>query len=216
VHVQDDGLRALIPAPAGGITNVHWGSLIGDNFVRLFDTLAGPRRLEVWSVSSVTLRYALDDVAPRARHAISPDGKWLAIGRTDQAIHIHELATGQQVRRIPLEESPGYLTFDTTGDRLVLYHGAWAAACVLDIATGSRASVFEARDITWAAAWQPRGDLLAGASGTAIELWDTVRRRRSGLLSGHDAQVVHLQFSADGGLLLSGSWDGESCTGHAG
>ncbi|HEY3246372.1 MAG TPA: serine/threonine-protein kinase [Phycisphaerae bacterium] len=257
VRIADDQEIADIPAPVTGWTNIHWGSLVGRFYVRVFDPPEGDpghvkavsragRRLEVWSLpqaldtpqpnghsppvrdrgsvpdsqpayqGQAELHLEFSDVPKRARHDISPDGKRLAVGRLDQAIHIYDLESGQEVQRIPLDRTPSYVTFDPSGRRLALYHASFENAQILDLETGRSEPAFEAHNIAWAVAWHPDGNLLAGANRTRVELWDCQARSSRGVLSGHQAQIVHVQFSHDGTLLLTYSWDGAAFLWDAG
>ena len=57
-------------------------------------------------------------------------------------------------------------------------------------------------------AWRGDGRLFA-ASGTdhRIYVWDTAANRLQSVLEGHQNTVVVLQFTHEGGLLLSSGWD---------
>jgi WD40 repeat protein len=102
------------------------------------------------------------------------------------------------------------LTFDPSGQRLVLYHGNFARAEILDLNTGERTAAFESPDVSWSVAWRPDGKVIAGAAGSRLELWDVDARRTLAFLQGHEDRVVHIRFSHDGNMLLSYSWDGQS------
>ena len=58
-------------------------------------------------------------------------------------------------------------------------------------------------------AWRGDGRLFA-ASGAdhRIYVWDIAANRLQAVLEGHQNSVVGLQFTHEGGLLLSSSWDG--------
>jgi serine/threonine protein kinase/WD40 repeat protein len=208
VGMQDSSELARIPPPVTGISQVHLIALNGPWLARVFDPPEGQRRLEVWDVNDRKLALELDDVPFRARFDFSPDGKRLAIGRLDQAIHVYDLNTMQAVQRIEVDRLPSYLTFHPDGRRLVLYHGNFMAAELLDLQTGAREPIFESRAIAWSVAWHPKGRLVAGAALANVELWDTDQRQRVALLAGHEDQIVYLTFSHDGTKLLSHSWDG--------
>jgi WD40 repeat protein len=207
----DDGVETCrVPPPTAGINEIFRLALRGSIFVRLFDPPAGLRRIEVWRIGEAKPALELDDVPFRARFDISPDGRRLAIGRIDHAIHIYDLETMRVVQRIGLDRDPSYLTFDTTGHRLVLYHGNFESARLLNLDSGKQEPIFDSPNISWSVAWQPNGSLVAGAAFNGVEVWDAASRRRVALLAGHEAQIVHLAFSHDGCLLLSYGWDGQS------
>lgn len=63
-------------------------------------------------------------------------------------------------------------------------------------------------DTVWSTAIALDGRTFAGGSGRDIFLWDVTHRTSAIKLSGHEAMVINLQFSPDGGTLLSRSIDG--------
>jgi WD40 repeat protein len=198
---------------------MYAGEVIGRFFLRVFDPTVGARRLEVWDFASGRLHWTVGDVPFRARFDISPDARRLAVGRLDQAIHIHDLESGSPIQRISLDRSASYVTFDPSGQRLALYHGNFERAEILDLRTEGRQPVFESDVISWSVAWRPDGAVIAGAAGQRVELWDVDARRTLGFLEGHEAQVVHIRFSSDGKMLLTDGWDGyailwDAHTGH--
>jgi serine/threonine protein kinase/WD40 repeat protein len=208
VRVADDARLAHVPCPASGLKDLHGMMLRWPHLVRTFDPPTGPRRLELWDLAAGRLALELDDVPFRSRFDISADRARLAVGRLDGAIHIYDLATMQEVQRVALERMPGYLAFDPSGRRLLLYHAEFSAPEMLELDTGRRSRVFESTGIGWAAAWDPRGRWVAGAADNNIELWDLAEGRRAAVLAGHEARIVHLAASNDGSMLLSFAWDG--------
>ena len=208
VRCADRAEISRIPAPEAGLKEMHWAAFAGSLLTRIFDPLEGYRQLEVWDLAERRIVLRVDDVPDRARFDINSDGNLLAIGRTDQAIHLYDLRTKREVRRVPLDRMPAYVSFDPSGRRLVLYHAAFSAAQVLELESESFQRAFSLEPIGWDVAWGADGDLIAGAAGERIELWDVTRRASRGVLTGHEAQVVRLRFSQDGALLLSYSWDG--------
>jgi WD40 repeat protein/tRNA A-37 threonylcarbamoyl transferase component Bud32 len=208
VRTQDDQELAQIPAPEGGTQQLLTVVLRDGYLVRLFDPPAGSRHLEVWSWPDPKLHMELTDVPFLARFDISPDGRRLAVGRLDRAVHIYDLASTEEIQKIELERDPSYVKIDPTGTRLALYHGNYLAAQEVDLETQRLRPMFEAQSISWAVAWHPRSEWVAGAGGAFIELWDESSRQTIRRLQGHQSQVVNLSISPDGNLLLSYSWDG--------
>jgi WD40 repeat protein len=108
--------------------------------------------------------------------AFSPDGKCLACA-TGRDSPLLDVATGREVRWIPLVGNAYRVAFSPDGRRL-----AWACngqtALVSDVATGQ--NVVKLRTSggeLWAVAFSPDGRYLASCSGYkgkgTIQLWDT-------------------------------------------
>ncbi len=209
-EVATNAELARIPTARGGIVELIGMTLRWPLLVRTFDQLDGPRRLEVWDIPAGQLRLELDDIPFRSRFDVSPDASRLAVGRLDQAIHIYDLATLEPVGRIALDRMPGYVCYDPTGKKLLLYHGEYSAPQLLDLETAEMTPLFDSPIIGWAVAWDPKGRWVAGAADNNIELWDVASEKRVAVLATHESRVVHLAASGDGSLLLSFSWDGNS------
>jgi WD40 repeat protein len=204
-----DGLPiAHIPAIPPGSSEVYKLALAGDFLARVFDPPQAARRLEVWSIASGQLRWALDDVPPMGGFDISPDMTTLAVARLDSAVHLYDLATAAPLQRYALDRLPSRMNFDPAGRRLALFHGAYLSAEILDLHTGELCPAFGTTPISWSVAWTPDGRILAGASASNIQLWDTVDRRSIGALRGHDAVIIAMGTTHDGLRLASCSWDG--------
>ena len=57
--------------------------------------------------------------------------------------------------------------------------------------------------------WRGDGRLFAvGGNDHRIYVWDMATDRLQSVLEGHQNSVVGLQFTHEGGLLISSSWDG--------
>jgi serine/threonine protein kinase/WD40 repeat protein len=208
---MDDGLeRARIPAPRDMNTSIIKWWCDSRFLIRLFDRESQPRRLEAWRIPEGDLLVEVADVPDRASFDVSPDGTTLAVGRMDHAIHLYDLSTGQETRRIVLDRDPSYLQFDPSGRWLARFHARDVEASVLDLETLASALVFEGSDISYALAWSPDGKCLAGSDDYLIRLWDVAKRREIAILPGHEARIVHLAFSHDSRWLASSGWDGAS------
>lgn len=205
-RVADGKTLAELPGLRRG-SELHRGVLAGRYFARVFDESGGTRIAEVLRVSDGQRVLRVDDVPPRGGFDIAPNETTIAIARADQAIHIYDLATGEALRRIPLDRMPSRMAFDPTGRRLVLYHGAFERACILDLETEACTDAFKGSLIGWSVVWSPDGDLLVGAGMNEVHLWDVAKQAPAGVLRGHESMITHLAISPDGRCLVSRSWD---------
>jgi WD40 repeat protein len=207
LRVTDGSPIVHIPAAPAGSSEVYKLVLSGDYLARVFDPPQAPRRLEVWSVSRGRLVLQIEDLPPMGGFDISPDGTTLAVARLDQAIHLYDLGSASAQQHFDLDRLASRMTFDPAGRRLVLFHGAFESAQILDLETGRLCPAFGNAPIGWSAVWTPDGRVLAGASANLIQLWDTVQQRSLGSLRGHDGVITELGISHDGTRLASSSWD---------
>jgi serine/threonine protein kinase/WD40 repeat protein len=142
----------------------------------------------------------------------SPDGRHLATCSPDGSIHLHELATGRDCKSLPPGPVPNRVRFHPGGALLAFCSLRSPEVQVRDLVTGGVVKRFgtPAGGI-FGIAWSPDGALLAAAgSDFRIYLWEANSATPLPVLSGHQAEVVGLDFNRGGDLLASRSWDGTS------
>ncbi len=198
---------ATLPSPTGDQTRLIALYCDHQRLIRLFDRHGAARRLEVWRIPEAELLLAVDDVPDRASFDVTADGRTLAIGRADRAIHLYDMLTGAHTHRIELDREPSYLSFDPAGTRLARFHARDEKASVLDLETGDSTSILEEVSVSYALEWTPDGSHIIAAATDSIHVWDVGRRREVAVLSGHDSVVDRLMVSADGRWLVSSGWD---------
>lgn len=198
---------ATLPSPTGDQTRLIAIYCDHQRLIRVFDRRGAARRLEVWRVPNADLLLAVDDVPDRASFDVTADGRTLAIGRADRAIHLYDMDSGAATRRIELDRDPSYLSFDPAGTRLARFHARDEKASVLDLETGVSTSILEDVSVSYALEWTPDGNHIIAAAADSIHVWDVARRREVAALSGHDSVVDRLMISGDGRLLVSRGWD---------
>ncbi len=219
--------RSLLSGGADGLT-LRWDTTSPDGSRVLGGELApyegvlflpGSTRFVAWSADgsagvwdAATAREVLRLGEPRgglSAAAVSPDGRTVALGGTDDRIVLHDTGDGAvkgvlrgHTRRIT------HLEFAAGGDRLASASDdgtarIWTvadAACLHELA-GHAGPVL-------VVAFSPDGRRVATASrdGTA-RLWNPGEGGAAITLSGHDGAVRALAFSPDGQLLATGSAD---------
>jgi serine/threonine protein kinase len=117
--------------------------------------------------------------------ALSPDGKILAGGRTEnrgEPVRLWNAATGQFLRN--LEDQKDWVDVLS----MLLWRRGVRTVYVL--------------------AFSPDGKLLAAAHGSTVKLWDVASGQPRHAFHGHSRKVLALAFSPDGLTLASGSADG--------
>jgi WD40 repeat protein len=167
--------------------------------------------------------------------AFSPDGKLLASGSSNGKVHLWDVATGKEIRRIDAHsEAVMGVAFSPDGRRLASRSHGYPqggtqlqnnSICLWDVSTGKELMRFGAVGMeqiaalpsfpNWAfvVAFSPDGKLLASRSGSAedgdslVHLWDAATGKMVRQLDGHHQRVTAFAFSPDGKTLVSGSRD---------
>ncbi len=145
----------------------------------------------------------------------SPDGKTIASGSWDEAVHLWDAKTGKLLRILRQGQHLGMVVgvfFTPDGKQLVSCggHAGDNSARLWDLSTGKELRRWPIPG-GWKLALSPDGKLLAGVGNTrpkqdSIALWDiaTGKQVRELPFEGVQDSVSDLAFSADGKLLVSG------------
>jgi len=206
-----DGVEvARIPPPAVNAEESGRWFCNTNFFIRSFKQQNQLLQIEVWQIPEATLRLTISDIPKGNEYDVAPDGRTLAVGGTDHAIHFYDLVTGKESRVLPLDRDAAHLRFDPSGKKLLRYHGRDGEASILDLENSTWSRVFDQAEISYAAAWSPDGHLIAGAQDDLIHVWDVRASRQIAVLRGHDSGVVQLAFSNDSRLLASFGWESVS------
>jgi WD40 repeat protein len=231
-----DAIRSLTFAPdgktlAGGCGNdvVLWSAITGKEQRRMMGhkdtvfslafapdgkTLAsgggnGDRTVRLWDLKTGQELHRLPGSAGWVRSvAFSPDGKLLAFGNADGTIHLHDSATGREVRRL---ETPGQgqkwvMTLAFSPDSKTLASaGVGKSVLLWDVTTGQeRPAPAGHRNEVGALAVTPDGKTLVSCADGRLIAWDASsgRARRQWSASG---SAGALALTADGKTLITPS-----------
>jgi WD40 repeat protein len=140
----------------------------------------------------------------------APDGRSIVLGRLNGTLTIHETESGNELRRVRLDEPPFDLAMAGDGGRIAVSNPS-GAVVIRDVVTGDVLRTLTVPGGVWTAAWHPEGELIAAASEDAnVYLFSTRSGATHTVMRGHQAAVVHAAFVPSGNMLLTSSYDGTS------
>jgi WD40 repeat protein/predicted Ser/Thr protein kinase len=216
LRVADDAeLYRFAAAPADDLdvrVDLRFGG-VEDQFLAAWYWSRPGQPLSVWELGpgGATRRLRLEEA--RGICDFTPDGRALVVGLPDNALGVYDLATGQQVRRLPPGLPPYQVAIRPDGRLVAVSSNQCPGVQVRDLGTG--AVLQELRHEPGAhggacngLAWDPEGKTLAVAGmDFRIHLWDVAAGARTGTLDGHEWEVARVSFSHAGDLLASWGYD---------
>ena len=158
--------------------------------------------------------------------AFSPDGKQVLTGggrktdmssrSTDNSTRLWDVATGKEIRRFEGHTSYVHTTqFSPDGNRVLTASGD-STARVWDIATGEERFVFSRLCYLYpAAAFSLDGSCVLGFHGgrsVGIRLWDSKTGKQVCRIQGSQRPMGSAEFSPNGQLIVTASYDGTART----
>ena len=222
VAFSRDG-RFLASASNGGHVRL-WGfpareqirDLLGVNFTEVAfvgdDTVVAAgfdSSVRVWRRTTGEPLRMIRYPGPCEAVAISPDGKWLAAGGGDHAVHVWEMATGSERTTLRGHRDDVYTArFSPDGARIISA-GRDRTVRIWDVASGRELRALRGpSDSVYGLAISEDGQLLSTAcrDGTII-LWNTTSWTPRYTLKGHKDSVHGVAFRPDGALMASASFD---------
>ncbi|WP_019499731.1 NB-ARC domain-containing protein [Pseudanabaena sp. PCC 6802] len=140
----------------------------------------------------------------------SPDGQILAIGDTNQEIHLYRVKDGTKAlsyrghscRVWAISFSPDGKMFVTgSGDKTFKLWDTQTGACLKTFAGHSGYGCL--------AVFSPDGQyLVSGSFDKRLKLWDVASGKCLKTLKGHQGYILSIAFNSDGSTIASGSMDG--------
>jgi WD40 repeat protein len=136
--------------------------------------------------------------------AFSPDGRTLAIGRSDGIDALYDVRTGRQKGKLVGAGSTVDIDFSPDG-KLLASASLTGTATLWNVARRSRVADLPGAVAAFAVRFSPNGKLVGvGDSSGAVVLWDVRSGRRVGEpLEGHGGGVNSLDFDQHGRLVTS-------------
>jgi WD40 repeat protein len=174
--------------------------------------LAAMSRVASWRVSQTAVATA----------ALSPDGKFIAIGDVNGVLTLWEAATHREIRQFKSGERLECMAFSPDGRLLAgsKHNDRPSAATLAETAASERVRIWDVHDgsllrelnahngITNSLAFSPDGKLLVTAhEDNTAQLWEIPSGNRKATLKGHVHPVMGVAFSPDGKTLATGGGD---------
>ncbi len=140
--------------------------------------------------------------------SFAPDSSWVAVGQSDNAIHLYHLPSGEKWRSLPPGPVVQSLSTHPSGRKLAASSPHRPGAWVIDVHAGDVVATMAAPSPIRSVTWSDDGRFLAGASDDSnVYVWDGETGELRTTLVGHRAECREVCFNPGGSVLASTSWD---------
>jgi WD40 repeat protein len=214
-------LGVATPAPAGSTpipkpmlvfaehtNSVNGVALAADG--RTAVTASSDKTIRFWDMMSGARTNIIRHTDPLNAVAISPDGRTLAVGDRSPAIVLFDVATRQELKRLPKPDGPVmWMAFSPDGRSLATlgYHAGEAA--IWDIAGGTKRLALKHRNASINNVAFSADSKRLATSGTdeVVRFWDAGDGSPIAVGKGHDQEVHFVAFAPDGKTAVSAGQD---------
>ncbi|MFH0902162.1 MAG: WD40 repeat domain-containing protein, partial [Pseudomonadota bacterium] len=176
---------------------------------KLLASTGWDKTVRIWSFPAGKLERVLPAANPVNTVDFSPDGLWLAFAGRHRSIHLYDVRSWTEVRRIN-GPAAGIIDVAFSPDGMLLA----SSSVDLSIRLWSTASGEQLGSLTGhshhaaSLAFSTDGmELAAGMADGTVRLWSLARRETVRILTGHDNVVRGVAYGPDGRTLASASQD---------
>ncbi|MFX0022214.1 MAG: serine hydrolase [Candidatus Hermodarchaeota archaeon] len=143
--------------------------------------------IKIWNVTSGSEIHSLNNhTFIVSSISLSPDESMLASGSFDKSINLWNISSGQLLEKFSTSNQEVWSVAFSNNNSIL-------AAAVGDLDYWPNPSTF----------WEAFGDM----QNSSIQLWDIPNKKIIETLQGHYHIIESIDFSPDGSILASGSWD---------
>ena len=138
-----------------------------------------------------------------------PDGRELALGRTDDSLVFYELPSGRLLRgRTQFHGSVHLVAYCPNGSRLAVLNRNLTTIKVVSSDSGRLLATLSHPGPVYQAVWNPRRPniLAVSCEDSAIYLWDVDTGLQNAVLRGDSYNGLIIAFHPEGNLLASRGW----------
>ena len=177
-------------------------------------TIQPGNTLTIWDVAKGEVVLRVADPGSGGKAKFSPDGRRIAWVLDNGDLVVHDLSSGQMVRRWHVTDGDDF-AFNTEGTQIARTHGGRSRPTfeILDLASGRSVREFPLL-ATGAMDWSSDGRTVAVASGDSIlgydnqiHIWDIKSGDLSTALEGFNNRGLRVGFHPAGSLLASNGWE---------